>query len=131
MITKQPPRVERRTYVAGDCVFREGEYAMCAYIVESGSVDVMKHAFGGPVRVKRLGKGELFGEMALIGESCRTATVNAAEDTTLLVVEPETLRRKLEAADPVIQRMVRILIVRLRDQTSAHAEDVGVARMGE
>ena len=121
---------EREHFAAGARVFREGEFAMCAYIVESGRVDVMKEAFGGSIRVCSLGPGELFGEMALIASCNRTATVNAAEDTTLLVVNPTVLTRKLDAADPVLRRLVKVLITRLREQTAAHADDVGTVRMG-
>jgi hypothetical protein len=36
--------------------------------------------------------------------------------------------RKIESADPVVRRLVKVLIARLRDQTTAHAEDVGTVR---
>jgi CRP-like cAMP-binding protein len=116
-------RVERETYSAGECVFREGEFAMCAYIVERGSVEVVKDSVGGAVRLNTLGAGELFGEMALIGDTSRTATVNAVEETVLLVVNPLALTTKLDAADPVIRRLVKVLIRRLRDQSIARAEE--------
>ena len=121
---------ERESFPAGTEVFREGEFAMCAYIVESGRVDVMKEAFGGSIRVCTLGPGELFGEMALIASCNRTATVVAAEDTSLLVVNPTLLTQKLDGADPVLRRLIKVLIARLREQTAAHADDVGAVRMG-
>lgn len=129
MDDKHNTTAERETYAAGESVFREGEFAMCAYIVESGRVDVRKEAFGGAFPVSSLGPGELFGEMALIGDSKRTATVKAVEETVLLVVNPLVLTNKIESADPVIRRLIKVLIARLREQTAAHAEDVGVARM--
>lgn len=101
---------------------------MSAYIVESGRVEVKKEAFGGAINLTTLGPGELFGEMALLGDSNRTATVNAVQDTTLIVINPLVLMRKIESADPVVRRLVKVLIARLRDQTTAHAEDVGTVR---
>jgi CRP-like cAMP-binding protein len=123
-------KVERAQFSPGECVFREGEFAMCAYIVESGRVEVMKEALGGPILINTLGPGELFGEMALLGDTNRTATVNAVESTTLLVVNPTALTYKLEAADPVVRRLVKVLIARLRDQTRARADDHAAARAG-
>ena len=35
-------KVDRESYAQGECICREGEFAMCAYIVESGSVDTKK-----------------------------------------------------------------------------------------
>lgn len=128
--TAQPRRAERENYAAGDCVFREGEFAMCAYIVESGRVEVRKETFGGSFSVATLGPGELFGEMALLGDCNRTATVEAVEETVLLVVNPTVLMQKIENADPVLRRLVKVLIRRLREATEARAEDVGSARMG-
>ena len=128
MDEKYNPRAEREAVAAGEHVFREGEFAMCAYIVESGHLDVFKNAFGGAVRVSSLGPGELFGEMALLGDSKRTATVTASEDSTLLVVKHSALTDKLEAADPVLRRLVKVLIRRLRHQTAAHAEEIGALR---
>jgi CRP-like cAMP-binding protein len=124
----QSRKAEREFYPAGTCVFREGEFAMSAYIVESGRVEVKKEAFGGAINLTTLGPGELFGEMALLGDSNRTATVNAVQDTTLIVINPLVLMRKIESADPVVRRLVKVLIARLRDQTTAHAEDVGTVR---
>jgi len=130
MDDKYNPNAERETFAEGDKVFREGEFAMSAYIVESGRVDVFKEAFGGAVRVCSLGPGELFGEMALIGDSKRTATVVATEETTLLVVKHSALLNKLDAADPVLRRLIKVLIRRLRHQTAAHAEEIGAVRAG-
>lgn len=126
----QSRRAEREFYPAGACVFREGEFAMCAYIIESGRVEVKKETFGGAIHLTTLGPGELFGEMALLVSGNRTATVNAVQDTSLIVINPLVLMRKLEKADPVVRRLVKVLIARLRDQTTAHAEDVGSVRKG-
>ncbi|MEK9660374.1 MAG: cyclic nucleotide-binding domain-containing protein [Alphaproteobacteria bacterium] len=128
--TAQPRRAERESFAAGECVFREGEFAMCAYIVESGRVEVKKETFGGSIPVATLGPGELFGEMVLLGDSNRTATVDAVEDTVLLIVNPTVLTQKIENADPVLRRLIKVLVRRLREATKARAEDVGAVRMG-
>lgn len=128
MSDRRYPNTERKTYTLGECVFSEGEFAGCAYIIESGSVDVMKDAVGGPVKVSTLFAGELFGEMALIGDSTRTATIKVVEKTVLLVVTPAALWSRLDAADPVVRRLITVLINRLRDQTEANASGLAEAR---
>lgn len=124
MDEQQKPKISRETYSAGECVFREGQFATCAYIIESGRVEILKEAIGGPLLVNTLRAGELFGEMALIIDTNRTATVKATEETALLVVNPGVLNAKLEAADPVVRRLVKVLINRLREQMKARADDI-------
>jgi MFS family permease len=65
---------------AGDVVLREGGESDRFYIIESGLVEVTQ---GGAV-LRREGPGEFFGEIGLLRDVPRTATVTAVEDTVLL-----------------------------------------------
>ena len=70
---------------AGTVVMREGEEGDCFYAIESGEVRVTK----GDHEVATLGRGDGFGEIALIHEVPRTATVTALTDTQLYSLEKE------------------------------------------
>ncbi len=65
---------------AGTTVFAAGSVGDRFYVVESGSVDILD----GDRLVRTMGPGEGFGEIALLGQTTRTMTVRAHEDTTLL-----------------------------------------------
>ncbi|HSV41746.1 MAG TPA: MFS transporter, partial [Nocardioidaceae bacterium] len=64
---------------SGDAVFRAGDAGDQFYVVESGTVNVLD---GGRV-VRTMCRGDGFGEIALLGDTVRTMTVEAAEDAVL------------------------------------------------
>ena len=80
-----------RHYASQETVFSTGDTGDEMYLVLSGAVDVV---LDGGARTKRLGKGEIFGELAFImGEHRRTATVRAAEQTTLALIAVATIKQ--------------------------------------
>ena len=95
------------TFLANDVIIGEGEKGDALYIITRGQVEVLK----GETPVAELGDGDFFGEMALLGDQVRTATVKAKVPTTLLRLthrdvtsfadtEPE-LKLRLEDAEEV------------------------------
>jgi CRP-like cAMP-binding protein/Zn-dependent protease len=90
-------RVQLRSLSAGGAVFRQGDEADAFYLVRRGSVQVVEEdPETGEQRVlTTLGRGQSFGELALVKESPRTATVRAAEETELFEVDRPTFNRLL------------------------------------
>jgi cAMP-dependent protein kinase regulator len=90
-------RVKLRTLSHGQVVFRQGEQADAFYIVRRGAVNVVEEdpENGTESVLVTLGRGQSFGEQALVRESPRTATVRAAEDTELFEVDRPTFDRLL------------------------------------
>src|SRR5262249_32211665 len=71
----------------GQTIVREGDDASSMFAIVSGSVDIEHRGRGGAnVPVATIGAGEFFGEMGLISDAPRIATVRAREDTTLFEV---------------------------------------------
>jgi CRP/FNR family cyclic AMP-dependent transcriptional regulator len=68
--------MKERTFSAGDTVTSEGSSGVGFFVIESGSAVV---TIGGAER-RRLGAGDYFGEVALLNESARTATITAESD---------------------------------------------------
>jgi len=108
-----------RAFGTGEWIFREGDRADFTYIVELGRVEILRERRDHYYRVDTAGPGEMFGEMALIDDAPRAASARALEPTTAIAVGPAAFQRKLRETDPVIRRIMRILIQRLRDQTDA------------
>jgi len=78
------------------------------YFILSGEVEVALE----PTPV-RLGKGQYFGEIALLRDTARTATVTAVEDTELLVLEVADFRKLIELHPDLKARIERIAAERL------------------
>ncbi len=122
------PALERRNFNPGDRVFREGEAGDCAYLVESGLLEISKEADNDVIVIGTIGKGAMVGEMALINDTGRSATVRVIEHAVLAVIPRETFTERLEKVDPVIRQVLKLLSGRLRDQTIKTAKKAYVVR---
>ena len=90
------------TFPKGTVIIHEGDAGNAAYIIASGQCEVRKTINGVSSVLKTLGAGEVFGEMAALTESARTATVVATEDTTALVVTRAVMQQELDLMKPWI-----------------------------
>jgi CRP/FNR family cyclic AMP-dependent transcriptional regulator len=81
---------------AGDCFFREGDPAQSMFVLEAGRVTVSKSWQGHDLVLRRLGRGDCFGEMALLDLFPRSASVRADEDCSAVVLSPDHLYRLFE-----------------------------------
>lgn len=89
-------------YWAGDVIVREGDSGFRAFIISSGTCDVLRDTPEGTLRyVRTMGPGEAFGELSVLTGKPRSATVVAKTDVSLRVVTPEALNRELER-NPVL-----------------------------
>jgi CRP-like cAMP-binding protein/thioredoxin reductase/Fe-S-cluster-containing hydrogenase component 2 len=111
-----------RRYAAGDTIFEEGQAPDGLYLIRRGSVTVSRKLGGREVVLSYLSAGNYVGEMALISDSSRTATVRAAVATECLVLEAnifkEVLSRNTLWRDDIEQR----LLDRLRANAAMEAQ---------
>jgi CRP-like cAMP-binding protein len=71
-------------------------------------------------RIAVLGAGELFGEVALLDQQPRTATVRTLEATTLVRIERGHVHELLKRSDPVIRHLMTLLLERFRSTHPGH-----------
>ena len=74
------------THDRGDVIVREKEPSTDLYVIQEGSAQVLlgTSSMTGPTPIVHLGKGQIFGEVALVDRGLRSASVNAASDGTKL-----------------------------------------------
>ncbi|MDW8479465.1 MAG: cyclic nucleotide-binding domain-containing protein [Xanthomonadales bacterium] len=89
-------------YRAGDVLFSEGEVGDCLHLVRSGSLTVSRNIAGREVVLSYVSAGNYVGEMALLGETRRTATVRAAIATETLRIDGKAFKRVVER-NPVLR----------------------------
>ncbi len=101
---------------AGEVLIREGDTDRSLYLVKRGLFTVTAHTPGArkPVHLAELGPGTLFGEVALLSRTPRTATVTAFQDGEVLRVPEEEIDLVLASHQPL-----RLALARLRDERAA------------
>ena len=106
-----------RTFGNGDVIFEEGSVGKHMYVVVSGSVRIEKKTGGEVAVVATLGKGELFGEMALVDSLPRSASAVAAGDETSVVEIDHAQFAYLVGQQPAFALIIlKALSLRLRKQ---------------
>jgi CRP-like cAMP-binding protein len=98
-------QLKTETFQAGETVVRQGDIGDKFFIIEEGELRVFQQADGGSVELNRMSAGDYFGEIALIQQRPRTASVEALTDSTLFSLQAQAFLRML--ADS--QRMKRSL----------------------
>lgn len=122
-------------YRAGEIIMRQDEPGDCAYFVQSGRVEiVLRRPDGSQIEVGRRGPGTLIGEMAIVDDGPRSATVRALEDCRLLEISKADFGRALKNANPIVGLVTKLILMRYRDilQRSENVREfAGVATMLE
>ena len=77
---------------AGEVIVREGEPADKFFIIVDGEVEVLRDVEGGTETIETLGPGHFFGEIAILRDVPRAATVRATRPTTLMWLDRDTFR---------------------------------------
>ncbi len=98
---------------AGKVLTREGERGNEFFVLLDGAARVER----GDKKVNTLGRGDFFGEIALVSRSPRTATVTTTEPSDLLVITGTSFRALLEHSPRIQLRVLEALADRLAPTT--------------
>ena len=102
-------------YDAGETIFREGDEGHCMYVVQAGEVDVLL----GDALLETIGPGGVFGEMALIDKSPRSATAVARSDARLVALDETKFMQHVHRTPFFALQVMRIMTERLRRRMAA------------
>ena len=117
------PFTYRKKFGPGELIVEEGHTGNGLYLIVSGNVEAIKGL--GTEReqtVNKLGAGEVFGEMALLGEWPRTASVRAVDNVECLGIDRWVFLAQFERQPQVGIRLLHILAQKLRDSDARLVE---------
>ena len=108
--------IGRRRFEKDHLIFREHESGDNAFIIAEGKVEILRETSEGPMSLRILQKGAMFGEMALIDDQPRMASAKAIDGPVeLLEINKKMFKKKLVEADPFTRGLINILADTVRD----------------
>ncbi len=108
--------LRERTYEPGSVIVKQGDPGLGFFLITAGRVEVSH----GDHRIRDLGPGEFFGEMALMEERPRSATVTAKERTVCLQLVRWDFRALLKENPDLAVKMLEVVVKRLREHPETH-----------
>ena len=104
---------ERMTFKAGDTLFKQGEAGDSAYVIIGGEADVIVDTPKGPLTVAKLKRNDIVGEIAILCDVPRTATVQAASRLEAMVIAKDLFFRLVMEFPQMAVEIMRELARRL------------------
>lgn len=116
---------ELRTFPAQHTIFKEGDAGDGIYVVAEGQVQISAVVGQGERRVlSRVRPGEFFGEMAVLDNEPRSATVTTEQPTEVIFIPREKLLKTLETSPRLAASLVREFSLRMRDFNRQYIQEV-------
>jgi len=118
---------ERLSYADGDVLFRQGDPGDAAFLIIAGRADVTIETDKGPLPVASLGDHDFVGEIAILCDVPRTATVTARSDLVALRINRDLFFRLIGEFPEIAKEIMRELADRLL-RTNAQLREMAMAK---
>lgn len=108
---------ERVLFDAGQEVFHQGDAGDAAYVIIEGTAEVLAETPNGPIKLLELGRHAFLGEIAIICDVPRTATIVAKTELQTLQISKDLFFRLIEEFPQMSVEIMRVLAHRLENTT--------------
>ena len=115
---------------AGEQLFAEGSVGDKAYIIKDGQLEVVKQSGGREVLLAVRQQGEVIGEMSLLGDAPRMATVRARTNSSLITISSDQLDYLLSSSSSAARAMLYTAMARLRSTEALLRQSEKMAQIG-
>jgi len=112
---QRPIQPAARSFKPGETLFEEGSQGKELFVIKEGKVGVYKETPDGQIELAQVEEGGLIGEMSLLDNLPRSATVKAVKETKALVIGPATFQATMQEVPAWLSSIVKIVVSRLRD----------------
>lgn len=103
-----------KVYSEGELIFKEGDEGDRMYVIQSGRVQIKKNTPSGDLTIATLGKGEIFGEMALFDRLPRSATAAALDEARILSIDKKKLFQTIDRDPTLVFKTLESMSSRIR-----------------
>ena len=122
--------VEEVQLPAGDFLVAEGDPGDRAYVIKEGHVEIIKSASGREVLLAVRSSGDVIGEMSLLEEAPRMASVRARTDVLALAIHKEQFEYLLDTSSSAARTLLHTVLARLRSTESLLGQSDKMAQLG-
>lgn len=105
-----------KVFKAGEVIMAQGDVGSCAYFIQEGRVGiVVEKSDGQLLHMGTRGPGSIIGEMAIVDNQPRSATIRSLENCTLLEITKDDFARSVRGANPIVRLIAQVILMRYRD----------------
>ena len=108
----------RVTFRAGEVLFNQGDRAYCAYVIIEGAAKVLVESADGMTEIASIEENQFVGELAILSDGVRTATVRASGELIALEIEREMFLQLIRDFPDIAIEIMRDLGLRLQETTA-------------
>lgn len=101
---------------AGEVIMAQGDPGTCAYFIQEGRVGIVVEKDDGNVLdMGTRGPGGIIGEMAIVDNQPRSATIRSLENCRLLEITKDDFARSVPGANPIVRLIAQVILMCYRD----------------
>lgn len=114
---------DRVTYAADETLFRQGDVGDAAYVILQGKAAILAETPNGQIKIAEVGENSIVGEIAILCDAARTATVKAVTPIDALRIKKKVFLELLTDFPEVTIAVIRVLAERLSQTNIALTEE--------
>lgn len=105
-----------KIFRAGEVIMAQGDAGTCAYFIQEGRVSIVVEKEDGQIlNMGTRGPGSIIGEMAIVDNQPRSATIRSLENCKLLEITRDDFARSVRGANPIVRLIAQVILMRYRD----------------
>jgi len=105
------------TFQDGQIIFEEGSNGDWFYVVEEGEIEISKNVGGQKIVIETLKQSDVFGELAYIDKTPRSATATAKGTTVIGIIDRDFFDAEFNKISADFQKVIKTVAFRLRKTT--------------